>query len=190
MRIAQPVDVIESQALQPAVRDQAARRAVNGLERAGILDAQPGQRIDVEKSAVIDFAAGEPPVRQPVVLALQQMMQREQRRRARRTPADRLSGRALITVCRASDRGNLGFECRAPIGVRIVRPAIARRDFEQIACRRFRRCAAAAATIFSQHFAVAIAERSASGARNTRPRNFPRRDRNAARSRRSSSASP
>ena len=42
MRIAQPVDVIESQTLQTAVRDEPGDEPVNGLERAGVLNAQPG----------------------------------------------------------------------------------------------------------------------------------------------------
>ena len=79
MRIAQPVDVIEPQALQPAVRDQAADQPMDRLEGGGVLDAQAGQRIDVEEAPVVDLAAGEPPVGQPVVLALQQVMQGEDR---------------------------------------------------------------------------------------------------------------
>ena len=90
MRIAQPVDVVEAQPLQSAVRDQPRDQTMNGLERTGVLDAQAGERIDVEKSPIVDIAAGKPPMGKPVVLAFQQMMQGEQRRPARRTSADRL----------------------------------------------------------------------------------------------------
>jgi len=54
---------------------------MNRLEGAGVLDPQPRQRIDVEEAPVIDVAGGEPPVAEPVVLALQQMVQRQRLRR-------------------------------------------------------------------------------------------------------------
>ncbi len=57
--------------------DQFSDQAMNGVERAGVLDPQSRQRIDVEKAPVVDVAGGEPPVTEPVVLAFQQMMQRE-----------------------------------------------------------------------------------------------------------------
>ena len=75
-RVAQAVDVVEPQALQLALGDQPLHQAVDRLEGAGILDAQAGQRIDVEEAAVVDVAGGEPPVPELVVLALQQQMQR------------------------------------------------------------------------------------------------------------------
>ena len=78
--IAQAVDVIEPQPLQPVFRDQALHQPVNGVERAGVLDPQSGQRIDVEEAPVVDFAGGEPPLPELVVLTLQQMMQRQRLR--------------------------------------------------------------------------------------------------------------
>ena len=41
-RIAQTIDVIEPQAVQPAFRDQLFHQAMDGVERAGILDPQSG----------------------------------------------------------------------------------------------------------------------------------------------------
>src|SRR5262245_66568239 len=52
---------------------------MNGIEGAAVLDAQSGQRVDVEKSPVVDLAAGKSPMRESIVLALEQVMQRENR---------------------------------------------------------------------------------------------------------------
>ncbi len=75
--IAQAVDMIEPQALQLAFRDQLPDQTMDGIERAGILDPQSGKRIDVEKTPIVDVAGGKPPVAELVVLAFQQMMQRQ-----------------------------------------------------------------------------------------------------------------
>src|SRR6202043_3586179 len=73
------------QALQFAFRDQLPDQAVDGLESAGILDPQSGQSIDVEKAPVVDVAGSQSPMPEPVVLALEQMMQRQDLRRAIRS---------------------------------------------------------------------------------------------------------
>ena len=75
--IAQAIDMIEPQALQPAFRDQPFDQAMDGVEGACVLDSQSGQRIDVEEAPVVDVAGSKPPMPEPVVLALQQMMQRQ-----------------------------------------------------------------------------------------------------------------
>ena len=85
--IAQAVDVIEPQALQLSVRDQSFDQAMDGIEGAGILDPQSGQRIDVEKAPIVDVAGSQPPMAELVVLALQQMMQRQRLRRPVRAGA-------------------------------------------------------------------------------------------------------
>ena len=58
---------------------------MNGVERAGILDPQSGERIDVEEAPIVDVAGGEPPVAELVVLAFEQMMQRQRLRGAIRS---------------------------------------------------------------------------------------------------------
>ena len=78
--IAQAVDVVEPQPLQLAFRDQPPDQAMDRLERAGVLDAQSRKRIDIEEAAVVDVAGSEPPVAEPVVLAFEQMVQRQRRR--------------------------------------------------------------------------------------------------------------
>src|SRR5262245_7937152 len=51
-----------------------------GIEGAAVFHAQPGQCVDVEKSPVVDLAAGKSPMREPIVLALEQVMQGENSR--------------------------------------------------------------------------------------------------------------
>ena len=75
--VAQAVDVVEPQALQLSFGDQPPDQAMGRLESAGILDAQSRQRVDVEKAAVIDVAGSKPPVAELVMLAFEQMMQRQ-----------------------------------------------------------------------------------------------------------------
>jgi len=78
--VAQPIDMIEPQSLQLVFLDQLSHQAVDGLESAGIFDAQSSKRVDVKKSPVVDIARRQSPVGQPVVLALQQVVQRQNRR--------------------------------------------------------------------------------------------------------------
>ena len=85
--VAQAVDVVEPQALQLVLRYQFLDQDMDGVERAGILDAQAGKRVDVEEAAIIDVARRQPPVAEPVVLALEQAMQRQSSRAARSGPA-------------------------------------------------------------------------------------------------------
>ena len=107
--IAQAVDVVEPQALQLALRDQLFDQGMDGVERAGILDAQPRQRVDVEEAAVVDVAGSEPPVAEPVVLAFEQMMQRQRWRGAFRPGA--VGGQsAFDDIGAAVDRFQLGLE--------------------------------------------------------------------------------
>jgi hypothetical protein len=76
--------VVEPQSRQPPLRNQLADARMHSLEGLGVFDPQSGERIDVEKSPVIDLAAGQPPIRQPVMLPLEQIVQRERRSGAAR----------------------------------------------------------------------------------------------------------
>ena len=62
--------------MQFSLADQALYQAMDRLEGAGVFDAEPGQRVDVEEPSVVDFARGQPPVAEPEVLPLQQQMER------------------------------------------------------------------------------------------------------------------
>src|ERR1700682_2578922 len=83
--IAQAVDMVETQALELSLRDQCFDEAMDGVERAGILDPQSSQRVDVEEATVIDIAGSQPPVAELVMLAFEQGMQRLRLRRVIRS---------------------------------------------------------------------------------------------------------
>ena len=74
-RIKKAVDMVEAQTLQRAAGDQLADQLVHRRERAGVLDPQPGKRADVEEAPVVELGRGQPPMRQPKMLALEQTMQ-------------------------------------------------------------------------------------------------------------------
>src|SRR5258708_9389868 len=59
--VAQAVDMVEPQPMQSSFRDQCPDQPMRGLERAGVLDAEACERIDIEESAVCDFAGSAPP---------------------------------------------------------------------------------------------------------------------------------
>ena len=71
---------------RPCRRPSAIRRAdqaMGGIEGARVLDANAGEIVDVEEAPVVDLAAGDAPERDAIVLALQQAVQRDHRRRDR-----------------------------------------------------------------------------------------------------------
>ena len=78
--IAQAIDVVEPQPVKLSLRNQPFDQPMDRLERAGVLDAQARQRIDVEEAPVVDVAGSKPPMAELVVLAFEQMVQRERRR--------------------------------------------------------------------------------------------------------------
>src|SRR5262249_62315274 len=79
---APPSGVREPQAVQPPLGNKAANKPMNSVESPAVSHAQPGQCVDVEDPPVVDLAAGKSPMRQPVVLALEQVMQGENSRGA------------------------------------------------------------------------------------------------------------
>ena len=102
--VAQAIDVIEPQPLQLAFFDQSLDHPMDGRERAGVLDPQTCERIDVEEAAVVDVAGGEPPMAEPVVLAFQEVVQREGRREAIRPRA--IGGKSACDDLTASRDGS------------------------------------------------------------------------------------
>ena len=62
-RVEQPVDVVEPQPLQLVRGDQPRHQRVDVAKRARVLDAEPGELIDVEKPPVVDAGRRQPPVR-------------------------------------------------------------------------------------------------------------------------------
>src|SRR6266702_3709405 len=73
---------------------------MDGGKRAGILDPQSRQCIDVEEASVIDVAGRQPPMAEPVVLAFEQMVQRQRLRGAIRPGA--IGGQATLDDRRCS----------------------------------------------------------------------------------------
>src|SRR6185295_5587924 len=69
--IAQAIDMVEPQPVQLSLRNQPFDQPMDRLEGAGVLDAQAGQRIDVEEAPVVDVAGSKPPVAELVVLAFE-----------------------------------------------------------------------------------------------------------------------
>ncbi len=68
--------MIHAHAVEDAFREPAQHERVRVVEDALVLDPQTDERVDVEEAAVVQFALRRPPERQPVVLALQQFVQR------------------------------------------------------------------------------------------------------------------
>ena len=75
--IPQAVDVIEPQPVKPAFCDQPGNQPVRRRKSPGVLDPQARQRIDVEEAAIVDITRCQSPMRDPVVLPLQEVMKGE-----------------------------------------------------------------------------------------------------------------
>ena len=75
-RVVHAVDMVETDALQLAVGDQAQQQAMGRLEHLAALHAQPGELVDVEEAPVVDLGARDAPVGEPVGLVLEQRVQR------------------------------------------------------------------------------------------------------------------
>ena len=71
-RVPQPVGVVDTEAVDPAVGDQAEHEGMGGVEDPPVLHAQADQGRDVEEAAVAQLLAGGPPEREAVALALEQ----------------------------------------------------------------------------------------------------------------------
>ncbi len=110
--IEQAVDVVESDALHAAFPDHATEQAVCGVEERAVLHANAGELVDVEEAPVVDLVGADPPEGQPVVLALEQRVQRPE--------ALRIAGGAVECSGRVGhEPGRLGMAGteRAEIGL-------------------------------------------------------------------------
>src|SRR6185437_10935467 len=74
-RVQQSITMINAHALDQIFRQQLPQQLVRGGKHARVLHAQPDQIIDVKEPPVINFLAGDPPVRQAINLLLQQPVQ-------------------------------------------------------------------------------------------------------------------
>src|SRR5262245_56529699 len=107
---------------------------MNGIEGAAVLHAQSSQRVDIEKSPVVDLAAGKSPMPESIVLPLEQVMQGENRPGSLNRS---ISPKAAVDhVLAVDDRREFGLEGWRLVTRGIMRTAIPRRQFEQFgACR-------------------------------------------------------
>ena len=100
--IAQAVRMVDPQAVEHAVAEPLQNEGVGVGEDAILLGAQAHQRVDVEEAAIAEVAAGRPPERQPVVLPLEQGVQRV--------------GAGVDLVDHAGDRGrDVGLLAQEPV---------------------------------------------------------------------------
>src|SRR6478735_4748129 len=122
--------------MQAAFGDEAPDQGMNGGKGASILHSQSGQGVNVKKSAVVDVAPRQPPICQPVVLALEQMVQGLH---GSRFAARRLVGAqaALNDILGSGDRRKFGLERRRVGARRVVRAATSGSEPEELAARRF-----------------------------------------------------
>ena len=77
-RVGQAVRVVDPQPVDRAL-GRPARAAARGSRRRPpvVLDPDRGQRVDVEEPPVVQLLVADPPVREPVVLAVEQLVQRQ-----------------------------------------------------------------------------------------------------------------
>src|SRR5215468_436780 len=118
--------------MQRPIRDEALHKSMNPVECAAIFDAQSSQRVDVEKTPVVDLASGKSPMREPIMLTLEQVVQREDGIR----PVSRQAVSpqpALDHLACARNRSQLGLENWRRLTRRIMRPAIALGPLQQLA---------------------------------------------------------
>jgi hypothetical protein len=75
--VPQAVDMIEPQPVEPVFRDHPGDQPVRRRKGPGVLDPQARQRVDVEEAAIVDITRCQTPVRDPVVLPLQEVVEGE-----------------------------------------------------------------------------------------------------------------
>ena len=68
--------MVDAQPVDLALGDERDEQGVALREDLGVLDPDRDERVDVEEPAVVQLLVADPPVRQPVVLGVQQVGQR------------------------------------------------------------------------------------------------------------------
>ena len=103
-RIGEAVRVVDAQPIDAAALCQAADQRMRRLEHRAVLDAHAGEVRDLEEAPVVDLVGGHAPVGEPIVLLLEQAVQRERvfhRARLERARALRVERKAVIEVAHA-----------------------------------------------------------------------------------------
>jgi len=83
-RIEQPVDVIDAQAVEPALRDERQHAVMGAREEFRQLHADAGEIVDVEEPAIVDLVRGGPPIGRAPGLRLEKRMEAAPARRLAR----------------------------------------------------------------------------------------------------------
>ena len=73
--------MIDPHAGHPSLGDEPGQQSVDRREDVGILDAQAGERVDVEEAPVVDLVRRGAPVGEAIGLLLEQLVQRVERLR-------------------------------------------------------------------------------------------------------------
>src|SRR6185436_13155335 len=74
-RIAQAVDMIDAQTLHAVFRYESGHKLVHGTECARVFDADAGEVVDIEKAPIVDRRYGNAPIREAIMLTLEQPVQ-------------------------------------------------------------------------------------------------------------------
>ena len=77
LRGGEPVGVIDAQPVDRAALDQPDDERVRRVEHLGELDADGGERVDVEEAAVVELLGGDLPPRDAVVLTIEELGERQ-----------------------------------------------------------------------------------------------------------------
>ena len=72
--VVESVGVVDAQAVNLSLGDQAKHQGVRGLEDVFTLHRQRGQVVDVKEAAVVDLVRAHPPVRKAIALVLEQVI--------------------------------------------------------------------------------------------------------------------
>ena len=75
--------MVDAQAIQFVLAYQLEQQPVRGFEYLRILHSQGGEVVYIEESPIVDVIGGHAPVRQPVALQLEQLVQAIKARRIR-----------------------------------------------------------------------------------------------------------
>ena len=78
-RVVETVRMVDTEALNLALRNELQQAAVRCFEHCIVLRAKTREVVDVEKSAIVDLVRRHAPIREPVRLALEEPVQRRKR---------------------------------------------------------------------------------------------------------------
>ena len=96
--------MIDAKARHPAARDELGHERVGGVEHPGILHPQGDELVDVEESPVVDLVERRAPVREPIGLVLEQLVEQVEAGGSPGVPFARATQRSMCRRMPASGR--------------------------------------------------------------------------------------